>query len=618
MNDAPRTILLVEDEMLIASDEQRELEEEGYEVFVVTSGSKAIQFVTERAGRLNLILMDINLGRGMDGTEAARDILEKFDVPIIFLSNYTDPGTIAKTQNVSSYGFVVKSSGAAVLLASIRIAINLHAALLELKKPEGGPAWENDLGQFLSPPRARADSVLHLQAALESAADAILIVARDGTITGFNARFARLWGIPEEILAEKNNEKALAFVLRQLKNPDAFLAKVRELHGRPEDEGFDELEFNDGRIFERYSYPQIIDGTPVGRVSSFRDVTGQRRAVEALRESEERHRLIASLTTDYFFRLSVGNDGRVVMDQVSSNFPEITGRSAGEADTPDLWDSVIQADDLGRVKDELRRLLVEGGTSEIECRSIVRGSRWRWISVLSRALRSPDQSRTTAIVGAVKDIHDRKTAEESLKQALAQKDLLMREMRHRIKNSLAVVSGLLTLETENISHPESRDILRNTRSRILSISTIYDILNQSSDPSRIDLKTLAGRLIESLARSPSGAGRRVMPKSNLEDLPLDAQRAFPFALILNELVINAFRHAYPGDKGGEIRIDLWKTDGAIRLRVEDDGVGWPEGLDPKTAETTGLSLIRILAEQIDAVCTFTSEGGVKATVVFPE
>ncbi len=511
MSHEARTVLLVEDEMLIASDEQRELEEEGYTVFVANSGPKAIAFVKERASGIDLILMDINLGRGMDGTEAAREILREFDIPILFLSSYTDRGTLEKTQNVSSYGFVIKSSGTPVLAASIRMAINLHRLLAELRKPEPGSKWEDDLESLLRP------------------------------------------------AADTDPEPTAA--------PDA---------------------------------------------------AAQRRAVEALRESEERHRLISSLTTDYFFQLNVGENGRVVMDQISSNFPEITGRTIEDAATPELWKTFIHPDDIDKLHGELRRLLVEGGSVEMECRSVVRDGRQRWVRVVGRALRSPAGDRTTSIVGAVKDITVRKAAEEELKDALAQKDILMREMRHRIKNSLAVVAGLLTLETENMAHPACREILHNTRARILAISSIYDILNKSSDPACIDLRALVAHLSEALVRSFSGTGRRFTPILSLEEVRLDAHRAFPVALILNELITNALKHAYPADRAGEIRVGLRKAEGKIILRVEDDGTGLPEGVVPETAETTGLSLIRILAEQVDGACAFTSSGGTKVSVELPE
>jgi PAS domain S-box-containing protein len=150
-----------------------------------------------------------------------------------------------------------------------------------------------------------------LEATLESTADGILVVDLDGKIVRFNAKFARLWRIPDEILAARDDDRALAFVLDQLEDPDAFLRKVRELYRDLEAESFDTLRFKDGRVFERYSQPERLGRRVVGRVWSFRDVTDHVRALEALRLSEARFRGLVEDSPDAI--IGVGDDGLVTL-----------------------------------------------------------------------------------------------------------------------------------------------------------------------------------------------------------------------------------------------------------------------------------------------------------------
>lgn len=219
----------------------------------------------------------------------------------------------------------------------------------------------------------------------------------------------------------------------------------------------------------------------------------------------------------------------------------------------------------------------------------------------------------------IRDITSRKRSEERLRASLREKEVLLREIFHRVKNNLQVISSLLRLQSRYVPREEYRQLFIDSQNRLQSMAFIHEKLYQSKDLANIDFRGyingLAAHLFHSLGTSPS----LIAFTSDIEAVSMGIDTAIPCGLIANELISNSLIHAFPNNRKGRIGITLATCEQqAFELVVWDDGVGLPEGLDLQSAESLGLHLVYTLVEQLEGEITLDRSQGTEFRVRFEE
>ncbi|HVD76774.1 MAG TPA: PAS domain S-box protein, partial [Vicinamibacteria bacterium] len=251
-----------------------------------------------------------------------------------------------------------------------------------------------------------------LQSTFESTTDGILVIDPDGRILTSNQRFAQMWRIPPTLLEPGDHTQALEYVLGQLRDPEQFAARIKELYADPDAQSFDMLEFKDGRVFERYSMAQRLDGVPVGRVWRFRDVTERRQSEEALRQSEEKYREILAGIAEGYYELDL--QGRLRF------FNDALGRILGYRAEEMQGMSYRRLIDRRSTRDmhRLFRGVLSTGqpVGYVDWKIMSKGGTPRYVSASVSLMRN-EQNAPVGFRGVVIDVSERRRAEEALRES---------------------------------------------------------------------------------------------------------------------------------------------------------------------------------------------------------
>lgn len=220
------------------------------------------------------------------------------------------------------------------------------------------------------------------------------------------------------------------------------------------------------------------------------------------------------------------------------------------------------------------------------------------------------------IVSVHTDITDQKKAQEQILRSLQEKEVLLKEIHHRVKNNLNVIASLLSLQSRYIKEPASVGIFEECRNRINSMALIHEKLYQTTNFSRIDFKEYLNSLIFMLSSSYIHMGDKVCVHTDIEDLSLDIDTAMTCGLMTNELVTNCLKHAFPENRDGTINISLFSENGKHILSVRDNGIGLPDRFDLMSTNTLGLQMVNMFTKQLEGTMHVAVNNGTEIRISF--
>jgi PAS domain S-box-containing protein len=715
----PKSLLLVEDEAVIAMDQAAILEQYGFIVHTVYSGDDAVRFCKE--GRdVDLILMDIDLGMGIDGTEAAKQILKLYDIPVVFLSSHTEKEIVDRTEKISSYGYVVKNSGIVVLVASIKMAFRLFEAnrknvyeLSERRKAEEAlqtsldhlrrsqsvarignwvldltanvfQASEEGLRLFGFPAdatpgfdevvalidpadRPRLKSVLSesLQSGNSYQVE-MKITARETGMTrhilsigeiGHDSEGnpSRVVGInldiTERVYAENalreseekyrnlvENINDIIFTLDSEGCVTYISPRVYQLSGYRPDEligrNFTDFIYPEDMAGLMESYQQTMEGTlapyeyrvlhkdgsvrfvrtfssviagqgkPTCLTGIMTDVTERRRVDEAIKVSEQKYNAFIDSSVDMVFLKD--EDLRYTM--VNPNLAEFFGKER---------EDVVGLTDFDLMPEEAAINCRKSDLETLENRRTVVNEEKVGDRFFETIKFPVTIGQSTVVGGYIRNITQRKNAETALALAFEEKQALLRELQHRIKNTMVMITSMASLEAGASRDTGVKAALESIKDRINTLSNLYSLLYSSDKISELRLDTYLRSVAESLISAYTTAEKKFQIHLELEKILCNTKKASSLGLILNELLTNTLKYAYPEGSDGMVFVSLHNTGADIELAVSDNGLGVGHGFDMTKTKGFGLKLATMLVKQHRGTIEHTGNGTTVFTVRVP-
>ncbi len=713
MAPSQTTILIVEDDVLIGMAKMTFLKSEGFVVIHVTSGEEAITIIREGKHNIGLILMDIDLGKNrMKGTEAARIILKDFEKPLVFLSSHLEREIVELTENITSYGYIVKNSGNTVLLASIKMALKLYDSNRKLQEKEtnlqlsqqvaklghwkwnlttGYIDWSLELYRIfgftsdtkLSPEEILKQSVhpedlsLVINVIFDTANKShqqkeFRIIKKDGSVRTILSTLGesrsneagvtdQMFGVMQDVTENKIAEENNIFLANLLENLiDAVIStdlnfvitswnrgaeriygfKAEEAIGKTTTEilraVFYEGHLDDVRIqydknnrwigeVTHYtkqgkklniygSVAKLYDrnGNHIGAVSINHDITEKKEIEEKIikneRKLKEAQRISHVGSWDWDVKEGIVNWSDEVF--------EIFGISRENFDnTLEMSIQFYHPDDIDYVKEMTEKAVKDKKQYPLDVRIIRPNGEIRYIYAQGE-MQFDEHDQLIHMTGTYLDITERKLAEIKIKELLNEKEILLEEVHHRIKNNMQSINGLLQIKCKSVNDEEVASILQQTINQVEGMGMLYDRLYRTENFSNVNVREYFSELIENILKVS------VIPKDlslelELDDFNLKSELVFPLCIIVNEVLSNAIKYAFKENQENFLSVKMFANDSFLVLEIQDSGNGFVPEFVSSSKKNFGLKLILMLSEQMQAIHRFDFSNGTKFILEIP-
>ncbi|MBF0552737.1 MAG: PAS domain S-box protein, partial [Deltaproteobacteria bacterium] len=366
-----------------------------------------------------------------------------------------------------------------------------------------------------------------------------------------------------------------------------------------------------GRFFDVTIHPVVDQQGSVARFAVFgTDITGRKRAEEALRQSETQLRMITNALPTLVAYIDSNQkylfNNSAYQDWTGYSLDKITGKNVKE-----LFPEDIYKDFQPYLEEALSGKRVQFETKIIHPKFGLRYVSGTYLPDFG------DGGVLKGFVTSISDVTETKLKEEYIRASLNEKVTLLREIHHRVKNNLQIMSGLLELSGMKSQTQECRNLLRDAQSRIHSMAIVHSQLYQSERFTSVNMEIHLMRLVEHLCDLYACQEKHICTLIKAPDVYLTITQAIPCALICNELVSNCLKYAFPGHGRGTLEVTMGQTaETLVTLRVKDDGVGLPEDVDVVNSNTLGLELVGVLIDQIGGRMKINRSKGTEIIIEF--